>query len=255
MTGEGERLANRGTPSARFPVPPILDMTISSRPLHFLLSALFSVSLLAACEDKEKPEATPVVQDTMLLHDLAQANRNTAATDMDTTIPVVVRSRTDGEVDGQVTVAGGPGTASEILTPSGSKPRIAPPRRARDAPAPSQVPATDISPASGDPCDSPDSDDQRACLNRAIARNDVNLNRVYGELIAQARLSGGSELEERFRQQQRAWIIERDEGCRQGRAEAGPLWARVRGRCLGNYSDRRTAELQAALNRLRGMGN
>ena len=230
-------------------------MTIYSRSFRFLLSVLFSVNLLAACGDKEKADATPVVQDTMLLHDLAQANRNTAATDMDTTIPVVVRSRTDGETDGLVAVEGGPGNARQILTPSGSQPRIAPPRRANDAPGPSQLPPSTNAPASGDPCDSPASDDQRACLNRYIARNDANLNRVYGELIAQAKLSGGSELEERFRQQQRAWIIERDENCRQGRSEEGPLWARARARCLGNYSDRRTLELQASLNRLRGLGN
>src|SRR5687767_3932348 len=228
-------------------------MTIS-RPFSFLFSAVFCVGALA-CENEKKAGANPIVQDTMLLHDLAQANRNTAATDMDTTIPVVVRSRTDDEANGQVGVEGGPGNASQILTPSGSQPRIAPPRRARDAPAPSQVPTTDINPASSDPCDSPATDDQRTCLNRYIARNDANLNRVYGELTAQARVSGGSELEERFRQQQRAWIIERDEGCRQSRSEEGPLWARVRARCLGNYSDRRTLELQAALNRLRGLGN
>ena len=255
MTGEGGRLADRGTPSARFSVPPIPDMTISSRPFLFVLIALFSAGLLTACDGDEKPAATPIVQDTMLLRDLAQANRNTAAIDMDTTIPVVVRSRTDGETDGVVAVEGGPGNASQILTPSGSQPRIPPPRRANDAPRPSQLPPSNNAPASGDPCDSPASDDQRTCLNRYIARNDVNLNRVYGELISQARQSGGSELEERFRQQQRAWIIERDENCRQGRAEEGPLWARVRARCLGNYSDRRTLELQASLNRLRGLGN
>lgn len=191
----------------------------------------------------------------MLLHDLAQANRNTAATDMDTTIPVVVRSRTDDDTAGLVSVAGGPSNASQILTPSGRQPRIAPPRRANDAPGPSQLPPSENTPASGDPCDSPASDDQRTCLNRYIVRNDASLNRVYGELVAQARLSGGPELEERFRQQQRAWVIERDEGCRQSRSQEGPLWARVRARCLGNYSDRRTQELQLSLNRLRGLGN
>jgi uncharacterized protein YecT (DUF1311 family) len=237
-------------------------MIIFSRPVPLLFSALLGVSLITACDGAEKKETTPVVQDTMLLHDLAQANRNTAATDMDTTIPVVVRSRTEDESDGLVAVAGGPRSADQILTPSGTQPRpatgeprIPPPRRARDAPAPSQVPSTDVNPASGDPCDSPAMDDQRSCLNRYIARNDANLNRVYGELISQARQSGGAELEERFRVQQRAWIIERDEGCRASRSEEGPLWARVRARCLGNYSDRRTLELQAALNRLRGLGN
>ena len=226
-------------------------------------SALLFAVVLAACSAAEEKDEAPVVQDTMLLHDLAQANRNTAATDMDTTIPVVVRSRTDGESDsdGLVAVAGGPGNANQILTPSGTQPRppgaprITPPRQARDAPAPSNLPPSDVNPASGDPCDSRGVDDQRACLNRSIARSDVGLNRVYQELIAQARLSGGSELEERFRQQQRAWIITRDEECRrQTRSQEGELWARARGRCLGEYSERRTAQLQASLNQLRGQG-
>lgn len=233
------------------------------RSVPLIRSALLFAVVLAACSAAEEKDAAPVVQDTMLLHDLAQANRNTAATDMDTTIPVVVRSRTEGEddSDGLVAVAGGPGNASQILTPSGSQPRpstpgaprIAPPRQGRDAPAPSNLPPTNVRPASGDPCDSPAADDQRSCLNRSIARSDVNLNRVYQELIAQARLSGGSELEERFRQQQRAWIITRDEECRrQTRSQEGELWARTRGRCLGEYSERRTGQLQASLNNLRG---
>ena len=224
-------------------------------------SALLFAVVLAACSAAEEKDEAPVVQDTMLLHDLAQANRNTAATDMDTTIPAVVRSRTDGESDsdGLVAVAGGPGNANQILTPSGTRPagapRISPPRQARDAPAPSNLPPTDIRPASGDPCDSPSVEDQRTCLNRSIVRSDANLNRVYQELIAQARLSGGSELEERFRQQQRAWIITRDEECRrQTRSQEGELWARTRGRCLGEYSERRTGQLQTSLNQLRGQG-
>jgi uncharacterized protein YecT (DUF1311 family) len=76
---------------------------------------------------------------------------------------------------------------------------------------------------------------------------------VYQALIAQARTSGGAELEERIRQQQRDWIVTRDQECRnRTRSEEGTLWAPVRGRCLGEYSARRTGELQATLNRLRG---
>ena len=236
-------------------------MKILSRPNPVLATAFLVTILVLACESSEKKAAVPVVQDTMLLHDLAQANRNTAATDMDTTIPVVVRSGTESENDGLVSVAGGPANARQILTPSGSQTRpssdtesrISPPRRARDAPGPTTVATSNVSPAIGDPCDSPAAQDQRTCLNRAIARSDVNLNRVYQELIAQARLSGGSELEERFRVQQRAWIRTRDEECRaRTRSQEGELWAPVRGRCLGEYSARRTATLQESLNSLRG---
>ena len=239
------------------------------RSARFLVPVLLIQTLFVSCKDSEKKGSLPVVQDTMLQHDLAQANRNTAATDIDTTIPAVVRSRSESESDGLVPVAGGPGNAGQILTPrtqsrtspatdprtpSGGEPRIAPPRRARDAPAPTNLPTGNVRPALGDPCESPDADDQRTCLNRSIARSDVNLNRVYQELIAQARISGGSELEERFRQRQRAWIRTRDEECRaQTRSETGELWARARGRCLGEYSARRTAELQESLSNLRGL--
>ena len=258
------------------------NMKTSTSSSSFFVSALLLQAFLVSCsKGPEKKESLPTVQDTMLLHDLAQANKNTAATDMDTTIPIAVRSRGESDNDGLVTVAGGSGGAGRILTPSGSAPsgsaprapstgtppasspsqsrttpgnqRISPPRRAQDAPAPTNVPAGNVRPAFGDPCDSPAAEDQRTCLNRSIARSDVDLNRVYQQLIAQARVSGGAELEERFRQRQRAWIRTRDAECRaQTRSKEGELWARTRGRCLGDYSARRTAELQESLNNLRG---
>jgi uncharacterized protein YecT (DUF1311 family) len=213
-------------------------------------ASVFSAAVLSSCDRAEKTNAAPVaVQDTMLLHDLAQANRNTALADMDTTIPVVVRSRpTDGEVEEITGVSGTPSNARDILTPSGT---ARPPRR------PTTPPPTTVEnpppPSSGDPCDSPAAADQRTCLYRSIARSDVGLNRVYQDLVSQARTSGGPELEERIRQQQREWILKRDEECRERtRTEEGTLWAPVRGRCLADYSARRTGELQATLNRLRG---
>lgn len=215
-------------------------------PLHLLSSALLLPVLLASCGGSEEKTATPVaVQDTMLLHDLAQANRNTAVADMDTTIPVIVRSRpTDGEVQEIAGVGGSPENARQILTPSEGTPR--PPRR----PPPTTMPPASL----GDPCDSPAAEDQRTCLNRSIARSDVNLNRTYQDLLTQARTSGGEELEERFRQQQRTWIVTRDEECRnQTRSQEGTLWARVRGQCLADYSAKRTSDLQSSLNRLRGL--
>ncbi|HEU4748979.1 MAG TPA: lysozyme inhibitor LprI family protein [Gemmatimonadaceae bacterium] len=246
-------------------------MKILTRRAPFLLSAVLVQALVISCKGSEKEESPPIVQDSMLLRDLAAANRNTAAADLDTTIPITVRSRPESETDGLVTVAGGGTNAGQVLTPSGSTPRptstseprassgtgsrIAPPRRARDAPSPTNVPTGNVRPgAIGDPCDSPAADDQRTCLNRSIARSDVELNRVYQELISQARRSGGAELEERFRVRQRAWILTRDRECRQQtRSQEGELWARLRGRCLGEYSARRTAELQESLNSLRGL--
>jgi uncharacterized protein YecT (DUF1311 family) len=125
------------------------------------------------------------------------------------------------------------------------------PRRANDAPAPTNIPL-ERSPASGDFCDSPAPADQRSCLNRSIVANDADLNQTYQELVAQSRVSGGPGLEERIRQTQREWINERDAACRPESQAAGSLWARAVARCLAGYSERRTAELRRTLASLRG---
>ncbi|MFL5640559.1 MAG: lysozyme inhibitor LprI family protein [Gemmatimonadaceae bacterium] len=237
-----------------------------------LATALCLTSLAATtgCRKEEKPKAVATVaQDTMLLRDLAEANRNTAAagavdnslstvmtgTDL-TTTSLTSQTPQNRPADSRV-VPRLAADGSGILT-SGSG--MAPPRRANDAPTPTTVsldrsPASGRStPASGDYCDSPTPADQRSCLNRLIVANDADLNRTYQELIAQARKSGGSELEERFRQSQREWINERDVNCRQSESTDGRLWARARARCLGDYSSRRTSELQRNLASLRGQG-
>jgi len=234
------------------------------------LSAAFCFVFLAAgvaCrKDTKAKESVNAGQDTMLLHDLAEANRNTAAaTALDNSLNTV---RTSGS--GAVPVAGEAAqnrpsdtkvvprpspSGSEVLT---SGPRLTVPTKANDAPAPTTVPL-DRSPASGlqrssrDPCNSPAPVDQRSCLNRSIAANDVDLNRTYQELLAQARKSGGAQLEDRFQQSQREWINQRDVDCTaQPQSENGKLWAKARARCLADYSAKRTAELQRSLNNLRG---
>jgi uncharacterized protein YecT (DUF1311 family) len=227
-----------------------------------LLAAVW-ITLLAGgvgcSKSKETAEAATSTQDSMLLRDLAEANKNTAsASAVDNSLTTV---RTTG--GGSVPVAGNEGSQvgatpttvvprppaeNPILT---SGPRLKPPLKANDASGPTTV-STDLSPArgSGDPCDSPAAVDQRSCLNRSIARNDADLNQTYQELLAQSRKSGGEELEQRFRQQQRDWVLERDSGCRT--SGDGALWARDRARCLADYSARRTAELKRNLNSLRG---
>jgi len=207
-------------------------------------------------ESNDMPEVASVGQDTMLLKDLAEANKNTAAAAaVDNSLNTV---RTSG------------GVADPNLAPSSSEPRTvirpsqtgqvlttprpAPPLRANDASGPTTV-STDLSPASrpsssGDPCDSPTPVDQRSCLNRSIVQNDADLNRMYQELIAQSRKSGGPELEQRFREAQRNWVNQRDVECRN--AGDGALWAKERARCLAARSETRTAELRRNLNSLRG---
>jgi uncharacterized protein YecT (DUF1311 family) len=215
---------------------------------------------LGCSKSKETSETAATSQDSMLLRDLAEANKNTAqAAAVDNSLNTV---RTTG--DGSTPVAGSEGSQSGLTgarivprpSPAGSQvltngSRPAPPLRANDASGPTTV-STDLSPAksTGDPCDSPAAVDQRSCLNRAIAGNDADLNRTYQELLAQSRKSGGPELEQRFRQAQRDWVNQREAECR-GSGD-GALWARQRARCLADYSTRRTAELHRNLNSLRG---
>jgi uncharacterized protein YecT (DUF1311 family) len=234
------------------------------------LSAAFCLAFLAGgagvgCrKDTKADEVAKAGQDTMLMHDLAEANRNTAAAAaQDNSLNTVGTSAGAVPVSGsaQTPLAGTnsatqqPPGGSEILT---SGPRLTPPTKANDAPAPTNVPL-DRSPASGlvrvprDPCNSSTPVDQRSCLNRSIASNDVDLNRTYLELLAQARKSGGSELEDRFQQSQREWINQRDSDCNaQTPSENGKLWAKARARCLADYSEKKAAELQRSLNNLRG---
>ena len=227
------------------------------------LSAVLCLAFLAAVacrKDTKAKEVANAGQDTMLLHDLAEANRNTAAaTALDNSLnttggAVTATGAAQNPSDPKATPQPTP-NGSEILT-SGS--RLSPPTKANDAPAPTTVPL-DKSPASGlvrasrDPCNSTTPVDQRSCLNRSIAANDADLNRTYQELLAQARKSGGSDLEDRFQQSQRDWINQRDADCTaQTQSENGKLWAKARARCLADYSAKRTAELQRNLNNLRG---
>jgi uncharacterized protein YecT (DUF1311 family) len=215
-------------------------------------------------ETKAKTVAT-VAQDTMLLHDLAEANKNTAAAAaVDNSLNTVMESSSgtapalSAETpQNRAAVVPRPtvGTGGQVLT---SGPRLTAPTRANDAPAPTNVPidrspaSATPAPASGDLCDSPAPADQRSCLNRSIVASDADLNRTYQDLIAQSRKSGGPDLEARIRQSQREWVNQRDAGCRADTQGAGRLWARAVAKCLADYSDRRAAELHRQLAGLQG---
>jgi uncharacterized protein YecT (DUF1311 family) len=235
--------------------------------LSVTLCVVFLLASGAACGKGSKPKADANTgQDTMLMHDLAEANRNTAAASALDNSLNTVKTTTGGGApapgDAGLTkpsdtkvVPRPAGAGDEVLT---STPRMTPPTRANDASGGTTVPLT-RSPASSsrlasrEPCESPALVDQRSCLNRAIASDDADLNRTYQELLAQAQKSGGSELQGRFQQSQRDWINQRDADCNtQTPSENGKLWAKARARCLAGYSDKRTAELQRNLNNLRG---
>jgi uncharacterized protein YecT (DUF1311 family) len=206
---------------------------------------------LGCGDSKKKPEVANVAQDTMLLHDLAEANKNTAAAAaVDNSLNTVKTTPTQG---------------ASVTTPTPVSRVVPRPPATNNGGLVSASATTDTSiirvtrqaartrpkaPSSGDPCDSPDPVDQRSCLNRSIVQNDADLNQTYQELLAQSMKSGGSGLQDRFRQSQREWINTRDSDC-QGAGD-GALWARARARCLADYSTKRTAELQRSLNSLRG---
>jgi len=234
------------------------------------LSAAFSLSLffvVLSCrkegEAKSKTQVAQVAQDTMLLHDLAEANKNTAAAAAVDNSLNTVRTNPDGSV--LVSEASQTNTPVNRIAPHQSTTqsdtpsrRLTVPTQANDAPHPTTVPvsrspANSVSTRSSDPCESTSTTDQRYCLNRSIVANDADLNRTYQDLLEQARKSGGSDLEDRFRQSQREWVNRRDAECRsQAPVENGKLWAVPLGRCLADYSARRTAELRQNLSSLRG---
>jgi uncharacterized protein YecT (DUF1311 family) len=230
---------------------------LNKLPVAVLLALI--VGGVGCRESNDMPEVASVGQDTMLLRDLAEANKNTAAAAAVDNSLSTVRTSGGGADPALAPSLSQPrtvvrpsqsGSGSQVLT----TPRPAPPLRANDASGPTTV-STDLSPASrppssGDPCDSPAAVDQRSCLNRSIVQNDADLNRMYQELIAQSRKSGGPELEQRFRQAQRDWVNQRDVECRN--VGEGALWAKARARCLAARSETRTAELRRNLYSLRG---
>ena len=230
--------------------------------------ALVVISCRKEGDAKSSAQVVKVAQDTMLLHDLAEANKNTAAAaTLDNSLGTV-KTNPDGSAAPASTSSQPtntsrvvPRTTSETQTTTPTRantPRMTAPTQAADA-HPTNVPLS-RSPAnsaanrsSGDPCDSPTTIDQRYCLNRSIASNDGDLNSTYQDLLAQARKSGGSDLEDRFRQSQRDWVNKRDSDCTsQTPSQGNRLWARDRARCFADYSSRRTAELRQSLSNLRG---
>jgi uncharacterized protein YecT (DUF1311 family) len=211
---------------------------------RFLLGLflIFLAGSLACRGSKKTGEVANVAQDTMLLRDLAEANRNTAnAAAMDNSLNTV-KTTGDGSLPAMVDAAPRPPAGSSQMLTSGTNGSSKNDSGGR----------TGAASSSGDPCASPAPVDQRTCLNRSIVQNDADLNRVYQDLLDQSRKSGGPDLEERLRQSQREWVNTRDSECTQQTSGTGALWAKARGRCLADYSARRTAELQRNLNSLRG---
>jgi uncharacterized protein YecT (DUF1311 family) len=197
---------------------------------------------------KEPPKAAAAPEDTMLLRDLAEANKNTAsAAAMDNSLTTI---RTAGDTTPVPTSSGTRVQPASVLTSSTPTTRVRTVDTTKRTTPRQPDKTASASTSTGDPCDSPTAADQRTCLNRSIVANDADLNSTYQEVIAQSRTSGGPDLEARLREAQRAWINDRDMACRPN-SDSG-LWARAVARCLADYSARRTAELRRTLSGLRG---
>jgi uncharacterized protein YecT (DUF1311 family) len=217
---------------------------------------LLLVGSLACRKGDRSPEVARAAQDTMLLRDLAEANKNTAAANTVDNSLNTVRTGPDASLPAMVDAAAQSRTPETRVVPrppsltSGERPGSQ--SRSNDSAlgANGARLTNGTRQSFGDPCDSPAPVDQRSCLNRSIVQNDADLNRTYQDLLAQSRKSGGLELEERQKQSQRDWINTRDSECQS--SGQGALWARARARCLADLSARRTAELQRTLNSLRG---
>src|SRR5881628_2955126 len=152
-------------------------MKAFSSSLMVLLPALVAVTGCSK-ETKAKADTTAAAaQDTMLMKDLAEANRNTAAASAaDNSLNTV---RTGPDSTSSATPQNRPADGSVLPRPAApssqtTTPRLTPPTRANDAPAPTTIPVS-RSPASRlttraprDPCDSPNLADQRYCLNRSL---------------------------------------------------------------------------------------
>jgi uncharacterized protein YecT (DUF1311 family) len=239
-------------------------------------SVALGVGVLAAVTacNSSKKEAQPTAtapEDTMLLRDLAEANKNTAnaaaldnsltslkAADSQTPASTAVTGPTSTPQTQIVsrstsvsTDAARPTTGGETAAPP-TLTRVRAANRSDDSNKTTGRTTASHAVSSGDLCDSPAAADQRTCLNRSIVANDADLNQTYQDLIAQSRKSGGSELEERLREAQRAWINDRDMACRRSGDDANGLWARPVARCLAEYSAKRTAEIRRTLSSLRG---
>jgi serine/threonine protein kinase/uncharacterized protein YecT (DUF1311 family) len=164
-----------------------------------------------------------------------------------------------------LTVETGPGVViKDSSSPAPATPAKTPPSDAPTPPAPSMpvrpTAGVTLSRSGEDSlllCDIAGMTSQRACLRARIAENDVELTRVYRELIAalrrQAGAAAGVETADvrSLRAEQRRWIVERDRICRDAdSAVQDGLWAQPIADCLGDVSTRRAAELRARLDSL-----
>ncbi|MEO7501625.1 MAG: lysozyme inhibitor LprI family protein [Gemmatimonadaceae bacterium] len=210
--------------------------------------------LWTACGKKDEPVRTrdDIAADSALAADLALANRDTLLIDS-------IGQYNPPRGIGSDTSLGAIDTIAPLEAPPAAPPE-APPAAPTARPSPSR-PVAKSSPArrtTGDPCNSPGSANQTRCVQSRLAEADRRLNGVYRALIIEMRRQQGVRpgqkdppSVQRLRAGQRSWLVYRDTECRRrGRGTEGPLWARTRVACLGEFSVRRANELADNFSRL-----
>jgi len=125
------------------------------------------------------------------------------------------------------------------------------PKRVDTATTAKRADTTATEKRSSDQCSSSNPDDQQACFSAAKARNDTELNRVYGDVIASMRRRanvGDSDPDpdtvRELRAAQRRWVDERDSECRRrGEGREGAQWAQSRAQCFAEFAAERSRVL------------
>lgn len=213
--------------------------------------------LFAIACDGGTPSRTPddIAADSALAADLALANRDTLVVDSIGAYRSPDAAERDAGLDTTVTP---PLPADEVGT-SGANPVL----KVDATPQPT-APAAPVAARSAPrltgtrACASPTLANQSECVKVTLAATDMRLNRIYRALLTEMKrqegVSSGAKdppSVQRLRVSQRAWLVYRDNECRRrGRGKEGPLWARPRVRCLGEFSVRRAKELADNFSRL-----
>jgi uncharacterized protein YecT (DUF1311 family) len=220
----------------------------------------FILLISGACDVGGKPKTRDdVAADSALAADLALANRDTLLVDSVGQYRAAEGALADTGTGDSAKVKPNSTAPARVPLPVARHP-LPVARHPSPVARPPLPVARDTLPrrTSGNPCNSPISADQQACLRSSLSVADKRLNGIYRALITEMRQKenvrpGQSDPASvvRLRTAQRAWLASRDAECRRrGRGKEGALWAHSRVHCLAEFSDKRANELADDFSRL-----
>ncbi len=234
---------------------------MNSRQSHIPAVLIAFMVLASACDGGAPSRTTDeFAADSALAADLALANRDTLLVDSIGAYrePDAAERSNEDKVAVPNAATARDVTIPEPAAPSAVTPRTAPtqPEATPAAPAPAAASSPKLTGLRA--CNSPTLENQSECIRVSLAAADSRLNRIYRALITEMRrqeqVAPGVKdppSVQRLRVAQRAWLVYRDTECRRrGRGKEGPLWAKPRAKCLGEFSVRRATELADNFSRL-----